>query len=73
MNKIYNIIDKLVLHIDFSYLHNYSNLHICPSIGRISRRQGVKASSCPTTQFLIPAVVSQYVTNKSCLVCVQSE
>ena len=45
-------------------LHNYFNLHVCPSFWRRRR---------PTFNFQIPAVVSQSVTNESCLICVKSE
>ena len=48
------------------HLHNYFNLHVCPSFRRRRRRR-------PTFDFQIPAVVSQSVTNKSCLICVDSE
>ena len=47
------------------YLHNYFNLHVCPFF---QRRQCWR----PTFEFQIPAVVSQSVMNKSCLVCVKS-
>ena len=47
------------------YLHNYFDLHVCPFIQRRWCRR-------PTFEFQIPAVVSQSVTNKSCLVCVKS-
>ena len=45
-------------------LHNYFNLHVCPSIRRRRR---------PTFEFSIPDVVSHSVTNKSSLICVKSE
>ena len=47
------------------HLHNCFNLHVCPSFRRRRRR--------PTFNFQIPAVVSQSVTNESCLICVKSE
>ena len=43
-------------------LHRYFNFHICLSI-----------QQRPNYEFSIPEVVSQTVTNKSCLVCVKSE
>ena len=46
-------------------LHNYFNLHVCPSFRRRRRR--------PTFVFPIPAVVLQSVTDKSCLICVKSK
>ena len=49
------------------YLHNYFNLHVCPSFRRCRRRRR------PTFKFPIPAVVLQSVTNKSCLICVKSK
>ena len=48
------------------HLHNYFNLHVCPSIWWRPRWR-------PTFDFPIAAVVSQSVTNKSCLICVESE
>ena len=50
-------------------LHNYFNLHICPSIRR--RRRHV--TSRHTFKLPIPAVDSQNVSNESCLACAQSE
>ena len=50
-------------------LHNYFNLHICPSLRR--RRRHV--TSRHTFKLPIPAVDSQNVSNKSCLACAQSE
>ena len=47
------------------YLHNYFNLHICPSLRR--------RTSCHTFRFPMPAVVSPNFSNNSCLACVQSE
>ena len=51
------------------HLHNYFNLHVCPSL----RRRPVRPSVRPTFEFPIPAGVWQSVTNKSWLVCVKSE
>ena len=51
---------------EFFYLHNYFNLHICPSFRR-------RPSSRHTFRFPIPAVDSQNVSNKSCLACAQSK
>ena len=53
------------------YLHNYFNLHICPSLRRRRRRRHV--TSRHTFKLPIPAVDSQNVSNKSCLACAQSE
>ena len=46
-----------------AHLNNYFNFHVCLSF------------RCPCVRKLapIPAVVSENVTNKSCLVCVMSE
>ena len=52
---------------DLHNIHNYFNLHVCPSLRR--RRRPVR----PTFEFPIPAVVLQSVTNKSCLIFVKSE
>ena len=52
------------------YLNNYFNLNVCLSILGLS---DVCLSVSRTYEFVIPAVRSQNVTNKSCLVCVKSE
>ena len=60
---------KVALLSEAAYLHNYFNLHICPSLWR-----QLASVSCPIpSQFTNSAAGSQNVTNKSCLVCVQSE
>ena len=51
-------------------LHNYFNLHVCPSIRRRRRRRWHRR---PTFEFSIPDIVSHSVTNKSSLICVKSE
>ena len=53
-----------------TYLNNYFRLHVCLSV-RPSVRTYVRTSHFHF--FRIPAVVSQNVTNKSCLACVKSE
>ena len=50
-----------------SNLHNYFNIHVCPSFRRRRR------PSRHTFEFSIPAGVWQSVTNISWLVCVNSE
>ena len=51
----------------FRNLNNYFDFHVCLSI-----RPCVCPSVCPK-KAPFPAVAFQNVTNKSCLVCVQSE
>ena len=54
----------------FPYLNNYFDFHVCLSI-----RSSVRPSVCLCVRKLaqFPAVVSQNVTKKRCLVCVRSE
>ena len=54
------------------HLHNYFNLHVCPSFRRRRRRRR-RCRRRPTFDFQISAVISESVTNKSCLICVKSE
>ena len=56
--------------IDVNHLNNYFDFHVCLSF-RASVRPSVRACVWKITQ--IPAILSQNVTNKSCLVCVMSE
>ena len=53
-----------------TYLNNYFDFHVCLSV-RPSVRHSVILSVWKLAPF--PAVVSQNVTNKSCLVCVKSK
>ena len=52
------------------HLNNYFDFHVCLSF-RLLLRPSVRASV--RTPAPIPAVVSENVTNKSCLICVMSE
>ena len=54
----------------FLHLHNYFNLHVCPSFRRHVTSRHVTSHF---HFFRFPAVVSQNVTNKSCLACVENE
>ena len=49
------------------HLHDYFNLHVCLSLQRPSVSVGV------LSDFTIPTVASQNVSNKSSLECVKSE
>ena len=53
------------------YLNNYFDFHVCLSFCRPSVRVCLRA--CVRKLAPIPAVVSENVTNESCLVCVMSE
>ena len=55
-------------------LNNYFDFHVCLSF-RLFVRSSVRSSvrSCVQILYQFPAVISQNVTNKSCLVCVKSE
>ena len=82
MNKLVNLSSEWRENIGASYqflaisntlsthLNNYFDFHVCLSF-RPSVRPSVRASVRRIAQ--IPAVVSQNVTNKSCLVCAKSE
>ena len=50
-------------------LNNYFDFHVCLSF----RRRPSVRRPCVRKITQIPAIVSQNVTNKSCLVCVISE
>ena len=50
-----------------TYLNNYFDFHVCLSF----RRPSVRPSVRKITQ--VTAVITQNVTNKSCLLCVMSE
>ena len=66
MSNLSSAEQEMALGKQFYHLNNYFNFHVC-----LSFRASVRPSVRKLTS--IPASVSQNVTNKSCLVCFESE